>query len=94
MTRRFRFAIIDNVKIVLDGKTYLSDKEVLDLMNDLHEENQALRKHSRQQHDIMMKTHVENAMIVNTILDFYHNERTELGRSVLRQLAEALDLDL
>lgn len=43
----------------------------------LHEENQTLRK--------------ENKQIKQTIREAYHNERTSIGKSVLKQLLQSLE---
>lgn len=48
---------------------WLTDKEVVDLLNDLNYENEHIK---------------------NTIQEAYNNERTQLGKSVLKQLLEAI----
>ena len=55
---------------------WLTDKEVVDKLNELNDENKELKE--------------ENQHIKNTIKEAYNNERTQLGKSVLKQLMEAI----
>ena len=48
---------------------WLTDKEVVDLLNDLNYENEHIKQ---------------------LIKEAYHNERTKLGQSVLKQLLETI----
>lgn len=75
--------------------------EVVDRLNALHEENQAL-KHQRQESIneiavIAIKYKAlqdENTHFKNLIQEAYVNERTEMGKSVLKQLADNLGVEL
>jgi hypothetical protein len=40
--------------------------------------------------DLLNELHDENTHIKNTIKEMYNNERTELGKSTLKQLLEAI----
>ena len=78
------------------GRLY-SDSEVADLLNTVYEENEQLKeqnadwetafdncKHYKEAYG------TEIVKIKQTIKDMMENERTELGRSVLKQLWEAI----
>ena len=41
--------------------------------------------------DLLNELHDENTHIKNTITEMYNNERTALGKSVLRQLKEVIE---
>ena len=41
--------------------------------------------------DLLNELHDENTHIKNTITEMYNNERTELGKSTLKQLLEAIE---
>ena len=69
----------------LTDKTYeFTMDTVLDLLNELHDENERLLKAN-------MELTEENTAILNTIRTAYQNERTSLGRNTLKQLIEALE---
>ena len=64
-----------------DGEWYdstecLQDNEIVELLNELHEENQALKKQLQSEH-IML----DNAILL---------ERTRMGQSALKQYKEAI----
>ena len=44
--------------------------------------------------DLLNALHEENEYLREGIVDAFHHERTDLGRSVLRQLAESLGVGL
>ena len=89
---------------VHDNGEQLTNFEVVDLLNDLSEENEQLKSKNRGlqselqifKEDIthsnlqINKLADENEMIRNTINEMYKNERTQLGKSVLKQLIEAI----
>ena len=71
----------------------LTIKEVCDLLNELNDENIELKV----QLDVCKKPlfskrqlHQENQRIKQTIREAYENERTAIGKSVLKQLMEAI----
>ena len=69
---------------------WLTDKEVVDLLNELDEkyvDEFALRETLQQE---LQRVEKENEHIKNTIQEAYHNERTQLGKSVLKQLMETI----
>ena len=76
-----------------DNGEPIGDKEVCDLLNDLHEENQDLATkkedaeyellHLKEKYEELLK---ENEHIKHTIKTMIKTERTELGKSVLKQL--------
>ena len=64
-----------------DGEWYdstecLQDNEIVELLNELHEENQALKKQLQSEH-----TMLDNAILL---------ERTRMGQSALKQYKEAI----
>ena len=69
---------------------WLTDKEVVDLLNELDEkyvDEFALRETLQQE---LQRVEKENEHIKNTIQEAYKTERTDLGKSVLKQLLEQL----
>ena len=68
----------------------LSVFEMIDLLNALHEENQSIEKdHERQTNEIkLLRSKITE--IQTTIQQAYETERTELGKSVLKQLLETI----
>ena len=103
MTKRFKlgyvcgdFGLIDNDEwIDLHSMSENSEKNVricINKMNELADENEQL-KSSDTITDLetkIMKLKQENEHIKHTIKTMMENERTELGRSVLKQLWEAI----
>jgi DNA anti-recombination protein RmuC len=73
---------------------WLTDKEVVELLNELHEENKELQFQLKECRERKLysrrKLEEENTHIKNTIKEMYETERTALGRSVLKQLLEAI----
>ena len=79
MTTAKRFKIgLDLITVEDTSKEYgaLSQDEVVDLLNELAEENKALRKQLDSEHQML-----ENAILL---------ERTRMGQSSLKQYKEAI----
>ena len=71
--------------------------ELVDLLNDFSEENKQLKIRFNEEREKSLKfcrnidtLTIENEHIKNTIQEAYHNERTQLGKSVLKQLMETI----
>lgn len=100
-----RFWCLDEYKgetsPIVDGKFAPTNGWLCNKLNELHEENQAL-KHQRQESIneiavIAIKYKAlqdENTHFKNLIQEAYVNERTEMGKSVLKQLADNLGVEL
>ena len=70
---------------------WLTDKEVVDLLNELDEkyvDEFALRETLQQE---LQRVEKENEHIKNTIQEAYNNERTHIGKSVLKQLLNNIE---
>jgi hypothetical protein len=84
----------------LDRGKPMTQLQTLETLNMLHEENQRLINEGLQHETIIYALKqklgddllLENQRIKNTIIDAYSNERTDMGRAVLRQLMERLDI--
>lgn len=86
MTERY---IIDDAGTLIDIETrntydYVSD--VCPLMNELSNEIKENEDIIDKQSDRIITLANENTKIKNTITEAYQNERTSLGKSVLKQL--------
>ena len=75
--KRFRLSEthLDNLCIEDNGKI-LFQKSVVELLNEQHEENQALKKQLKSEHQML-----ENAILL---------ERTRMGQSALKQYKEQI----
>ena len=83
-------------------KLLVQDWEALDEEKDeqLDKQNQALKKLKKENEQLKEsvwswsksynRVYEDNERILNTIKDAYYNERTQLGKSVLKQLLEAI----
>jgi DNA anti-recombination protein RmuC len=73
-----RFILDDDgiVTDMVDLSIYIDNEDCCEKLNELSEENKELKE--------------ENQHIKNTIKEAYNNERTQLGKSVLKQLMEAI----
>jgi hypothetical protein len=74
-----------------------TELEMLELLNtqaevisDLSEQNEELKIKFNNCNTSYWKLNDENTHIKNTIKEMYNNERTALGKSVLKQLLEAI----
>lgn len=84
-----------------NGKPIGYEDDLVECLNALHEENQAL-KHQRQESIneiavIALKYKAlqdVNTHFKNLIQEAYVNERTEMGKSVLKQLADNLGVEI
>jgi hypothetical protein len=95
----FEWDIMDNEKDTLICRC--NGTPICDLLNELYEENQKLevqlvtclntKLFSRRELEKENKEFKEeNQHIKNTIKEAYNNERTQLGKSVLKQLMEEI----
>lgn len=77
-------------------------KELVGVLNALHEENKSLKKQLDDTIDLLAKEInssenafegllKENQHIKQTIIEAYQTERTEIGKSVLKQLIEQME---
>ena len=99
MTKRFKIGL-DLITIEDTSKEYgaLSQDEVVDCLNELNNENRILTEEIKDFQDLLTQKEEtlcqpiikENQFIKRTIKDMIETERTELGRSVLKQLWEAI----
>lgn len=64
---------------------WLTDKEVVDLLNALHEENQQLKQECKPLFT-KKQLHQENQRIKQTIREMMETERTQIGKNTLREL--------
>ena len=85
--------IVDTTGTLIDMVTrdtfdYVSD--VVDLLNSLNEENEQLKKDCSNLIDDNTEYVSEMNHIKQVIKEAYNNERTQLGKSVLKQLMEAI----
>ena len=73
-----RFTFADGFKIVAirDNGKIMNSRQVCNQLNEFCEENKELKE--------------ENQHIKNTIKEMLDNERTEIGKSVLKQLWEII----
>ena len=69
---------------------WLTDKEVVDLLNKLADENEKLKKDCSNLIDDNTEYVSEMNHIKQVIKEAYNNERTQLGKSVLKQLMEQI----
>ena len=104
--KRFTLKEIDNFNygikvtdVIMDDGIELLQSTVCDLLNDLSTENDELRQELNCEKQLFTKKrlHQENQeltdeihKIKNTIQVAYETERTDLGKSVLKQLLEQL----
>ena len=98
--------MVDDAGTLIDMETrnmYELAYEVVDLLNEQHETIQQLKQENmelkltckplfskRQLHKENQQLKTENQHIKTTIREAYNNERTELGKSVLKQLLETI----
>ena len=71
--------------------------DIAKLLNDLSDENEQLKIRFNEEREKSLKfcrnidtLTIENEHIKNTIQEAYNNERTAIGKSVLKQLMEAI----
>ena len=90
-------AICDSSKGGSDFFNMLTQYEAVDRLNELFDENEQLKSTiNTLTHDntkmkkVLNTTKKENEHIKNTIQEAYNNERTHIGKSVLKQLMEAI----
>lgn len=84
----------ENGLLMLDfGYSYdgVNCKRLIDLLNELHEENQSKQKLIHLAANKIDNLLEENKHIKHTIKTMMENERTELGQSVLKQLWEQIE---
>jgi uncharacterized coiled-coil protein SlyX len=91
MTDRF---IVDDAGTLIDIETrntydYVSD--VCPLLNQLNNEIKENEDIIDKQSDRIITLANENTKIQNTIAEAYQNERTSLGKSVLKQLIKQME---
>ena len=97
MTERY---IIDDAGTLIDietRNTYDYVSEICPILNEVNDENKQLKnklqtyKTSNSLLKATMDRHrTENQQIRDTIKEMYNNERTELGKSTLKQLLETI----
>ena len=69
----------------------IDDEKIVDLLNALHEENQALKQHIQNNYQHIKRLENTQIKTYTTIKEAYNNERTTLGKSVLKQLLEQME---
>ena len=92
-----RFTNHDDTILDTDGEQLISTDEIVDKMNELHEERNYFERKKWEYWNKFNLAHLdninlrkENEHIKQTIKTMLENERTELGKSVLKQLYEAI----
>ena len=96
-TKRFIIAELNGIQwieeMVLNGEPITNIVQAVKKLNDLSEENEQLKKDCSNLIDDnteyvaeINQMHKENEHIKNTIQEAYNNERTHIGRNVLKQL--------
>ena len=69
-----------------------SVKPLCDLLNELNDENNTLREEIKDFQDLLAsKEEVYLKPIIRTIEEAYENERTHIGKNVLKQLLQSLE---
>lgn len=95
----YDFVVKDHATNKTYGTLQGDDKSLTELLNELHEEIQALKLElelskplfSRRELETKLKEqHEENEQLRNDIKEAYNNERTMIGKSVLKQLMETI----
>ena len=73
------------------GEKIISTLELENKLNALHEENQTLKEEIKDFQTLLAsREEVYIKPIIRTIEEAYENERTHIGRNVLRQLLEVI----
>lgn len=73
-----------------DNGEEMNCQEIEDMLNKLYEENEQLKDALNQRTEQCDKLHEENTHIKTTLNNMIQSERTELGRSVLKQFKEQI----
>ena len=103
--KRFRVIKVDDMYGVSDDlaeytvawdKSKLIMDNLCDLLNELHKENQALKSDRARYEeecrlDVFKELTEENEQLKNNIKEAYENERTMIGKSVLKQLIDKME---
>lgn len=92
-----RFKLVD-IGFVYDDDKLIGMKEIVDLLNELNDENQALMEEIKDYQELLANKEEtlcepiikENTHIKHTIKVMLENERTEIGKNTLKQLWEAI----
>ena len=83
-------AILEKPYAIRDYGELINQEEICELLNELHDkyiDEYALRETLQLD---LQRVEEENTHIKNTIKEMYNNERTELGKSTLKQLLETI----
>ena len=92
-------AIIDGARVIKDNEnkyTFATTFETATLinyrkaLNELNDKNEQLKNHIQELQNHLKRLENENIQTYTLIKEAYHNERTQLGKSVLKQLLEAI----
>lgn len=80
----------------LDGIAFYKEENasLSERISDLECENEQLKQDKQNFYRVESRLRVENKKLKHTIIEAYETERTVLGRSVLKQLAESLEIQL
>ena len=73
----------------VDGTTNVL-KGLVSTLNKFNDENEQLKNHIKTLQNNTKRLENQNIQTYNLIKEAYNNERTDLGRSVLKQLLEAI----
>ena len=83
--------------VIGDGVYDVSEESLINILNELNDENKQLKLQYSELEITLMNNQLayndlndENTHIKNIIKEMYNNERTELGKSTLKQLLEAI----
>lgn len=92
MTKKRLYDVIDKAEPRGQSVTYdgipCTARTCVTRLNILTEENENLKKHIRELQRHCKRLENENIRTCSLIKEAYNNERTEMGRMILRQLLE------
>ena len=72
------------------GATTSNELKICHLLNNLNDENEQLKNHIKTLQNNTKRLENQNIETYNLIKEAYKNERTALGRSVLKQLIDGV----
>lgn len=95
--KRFKMEYVQGEPMIwhiTDNGKHIVDEDIYNLLNALHEENQSLKFQLDECRNNKLfsrrQLEKENEQLKNNIKEAYNNERTMIGKSVLKQLMETI----
>ena len=87
-----RFTLNVDGETINDGDNRYCGEDVVELLNELHEENQTLKSEIKDFQELLAGKEEELLKPIRlTIQEAYETERTQIGKSVLKQLLQTLE---